>query len=819
MDELLEHIFLKKANSSAEWFSKTLQEIPNLKEKIGKFPDELSFTFMEISVNGEKDLVMAPAEFDFKPDSNGILYMSSLLQALNTLGTLEESLENVEQRISSELFLIVEEEIKKSSEKLKKSHMSRNKMVDKFVLIPTGLNNVSRDEFYFFCPILREMLSVLILKLLVIVYIFKFITETVQKLKPSSAVENTTETPLSLAIQAAFREVKNFATSIIYSYSSPSEVFSNPLSDISEILKNSKLKSTIDNSDLFTFSMSTAEPIVNEIRSMAIKVNEKDRELSKKVASALNIDPYTSSKKDLGHKQIVKPSIQYLQVLYNQIIIFFEIVKGMLPPSEDEGPLNQLNTINQNIIASFEAIIEKEYIPFVENYMIHELVSAFKGSDSSNWIELSDSSSSIINTKCTIGKKSDSILCSYLTFVRLICESCKLIYFIPSHQESFEKIMEQLCDQLLDKSEIKLRDLILVKCSGEEDTSSNLLCFSVQFAKNTEIRSILGQNTLLQGAANVEYNRLLSEKESIVMESLKGDRSIGKNELLFDPKVIRDLALLQRSFEQVQELMFSGTTCPMTRIVRGDEDKNLCLHVYEEGRKTIFKLSSSFDAKLIVFCELLGKLGLTCLFTLHCEIRTHAFYFLDLAFREGSYKLDNVMILSGGGGGITEPDPYILNWTGDLLTLSDSLSDWFPLSKYLFIFDGLSILIDSILVNNFQYIKGINGEGLRKLGTNTTAIIQILTQILPPSQVSLPKSTEYYRLAQIPSDQLMSEIQASTAKFTFLQYRALLDSAYREAFQREESSESARKAFTNNLTTLKYIKGVVSNENEKDKTK
>lgn len=790
MDELLQHIFLRKPNSSTEWFSKTFQEIPNLQERIGKLPDEYSFTYMEITTNGEKDLVIAPAEFDFKPDSNSLLYVSSLLQSLNTLGTLDECLENIEQRISSELFLIVENEIKKSATKLKKSQMSRGNVSDKFVLVPTGMNNVSRDEFYLFCPILREMSNVIIAKLLVIVNVFKFITETVNSLKQTS----DTESLLGLAMQSALREIKNYVTSIIYSHSSPSEIFSNPLSDISDILKNSKTKSTNDSGDLFTFSMNINDAIISEIRSMAIKVNEKEKESSKKIASALNIDPYTSSKKDIGHKQVVKPNIQYLQVLYNQVVTFFDILKGFNTESDSSFA---------SVMASFSSIMEKEYIPFVENYMVHEIVSAFKGSDSSNWVDFSESND-YLSFDSSIGKKSDSILCSYLIFVRLMCELCKLIYFIPSYQESFERMMELLCDQLLDKSEIKLRDLILVKYNGEDDTSSNLLCFSVQFAKNAEIRDILSQNALLSGGNCQMVNSLISEKEAVVMERLKGDRSIGKNELIFDSKVLREIALLQRSFEQVKKLIFMGksgansTSNSMTRIVEEAESKNLNLHVYEDGKKTIFQLGTSFDAKFSIFTELLEKLAQTCLYTLHCEIRTHSFYFLDLAFREGSYKLEMI------SPNCHEPDPYVLNWTNDILTLSDSLSDWFPVSKYLFLFDGLSLLIDSILVNNFQYIKSINREGLGKLTTNTTAIIQILTQILPPNQVSLPRSSEYYRLAQVAKDDLMQEIQACGTKFTFLQYRALLNLAYYDELQKEDN-EAARKSYTNHLTMLKYM--------------
>lgn len=768
-----------------------------VQDRIGILPDEISTTFLEISSTGEKDMIMAPAEFDFKPDSNSIIYVSSLLQALNTLGTLKESLENIDQRVSSEFFSIVEEEIKRSSEKLKKSHNARSEINEMFVLVPTGMNIITRDEFFLFSPILREMIGLIISKFIVILNIFKFISESVQ----SFVTFSEGQSPFDSSIQAAYREIRSFASNIIYdnngSVNGSSETFSNPLGDIAEILKNSNLRSTVDKTDLFTFSFHVDEDIATEIKSMPINIKEKDREAAKRISSALNIDPFISSKADAGHKKIVKPNIQYLQALYNPIVIFSDIVRDL---RTDDAVLVDSN---ESIMKYFENAVEKEYIPFLETYMVHELVSAFKGRDSSNWVDFSTLSSSEAGMALTfdssVGKKADSILCSYLTFVKLMCESCKLIYFLPTHQESFENIMEQLCDQLLDKSEVKLRDLLLVKYNGEDDSASNLLCFSVQYAKNAEIRSILSQNTLLSESANVNLNRLLSEKEILLMERLKGDRSIGKNELLFDPKVIREMALLQRSFEQVKNLIYAGkySSKPgMTKIVPGT-DGNLNLHVYEGGRKTIFNFGSSFDAKITVFSELLEKLAQTCLFTLHCEIRTHSFYFLDLAFREGSYKIEKV--------GSHEPDPYILNWATDLLNLSNSLSDWFPLSKYLFLFDGLALAIDSILVNNFQYIKEINLDGCSKLSTNTTVIIQVLTQVLPPTEVQLPKSTEYYRLSRVSDENLMTEIQASGDKFTFSQYRALLDLAHRDALQSENNNEIARKSYADHLTLLKYI--------------
>lgn len=688
--------------------------------------------------------------------------------------------------MSTELFQLVEGHIKTAAERLRKSRL-RPETQDKFVLIGTGMSSVSRDEFHTFCPILRELASIITAKLIVIADVFKFVTQAIINMKEDDSYFASVETPVRVAVQAVQREMKSFAMSVLYDSLSSAGSFFNPVADISEILKGSKTRSTVDKSDLFQFDMVSDPAVVSEIMSMSSAVRERDRATGKRIASSLNIDPYATSKKDLGHRQVVKPNIQYLMLLYQPIRLLTETVETLLDKDAASLP---------SILPAFDQAVEREYIPFVESYMLHELVAAFKGTESSSW---ADHSANAIKQDIPIGRNASSVLCCYLTFVRLFSQISRLVYFLPNYQAPFERVMEQLCDQLLDKSEVKLRDLILAKFSAEEDLASNLLCLSVQLARNAEIRSILAQNTLLHGYADAQLNRLLAEKETIVMERLKGDRSIGRSELISEPKTLRDLALLQRSFEQLRALIFSGRhsahqNAQDTIKLVSDESSGMHLHVCEGGRKAVIKMSAAFDAKFSVFSDLLDKLALTCLFTLHCEIRTHCFFYLDLAFREGQYRLDRAT---------GEPDPYVLNLTADLLELSSCLSDWFPLSKYCFLFDGLSGTIDAILVNNFRYIKTINTAGWKKLASSLTALVQILTQILPPSEVSLPAASEYYRLASVDGERLMEEIQASSVKFTFMQYKALLDVLYHDALQ-QESNEAARRAYMNHITSLKY---------------
>ena len=55
------------------------------------------------------------------------------------------------------------------------------------------------------------------------------------------------------------------------------------------------------------------------------------------------------------------------------------------------------------------------------------------------------------------------------------------------------------------------------------------------------------------------------------------------------------------------------------------------------------------------------------------ELRVHGFYFLDLAYREGSYDLDEF---------VNEPDPYVSSLASDLMRFESLMAEWLPYSRY-----------------------------------------------------------------------------------------------------------------------------------------
>ena len=136
---------------------------------------------------------------------------------------------------------------------------------------------------------------------------------------------------MQYAIQAAHREMKSYAMSIVYGNRSPSSVFSNPITEISDILKENKSSNkptaapTDVSNEIYQFSYHVEDYLLTEIKSMPITMKEKDKLTAKKVIATIPVDVYASTKKSLGHKLIVKPNVQYMALLFEPLKLFTEV--------------------------------------------------------------------------------------------------------------------------------------------------------------------------------------------------------------------------------------------------------------------------------------------------------------------------------------------------------------------------------------------------------------------------------------------------------------------------------------------------------------
>lgn len=112
------------------------------------------------------------------------------------------------------------------------------------------------------------------------------------------------------------------------------------------------------------------------------------------------------------------------------------------------------------------------------------------------------------------------------------------------------------------------------------------------------------------------------------------DRSLHRNELIFDHKVIRKMCLLFLSLDRLSKLLENPQAGKLSLLQPDLESGDLaCSYLGVEPHEA-FLFSSEFATFYSKFKRSVKQLSQTCLLSLRCELRSQCMYFLDLAFRE-----------------------------------------------------------------------------------------------------------------------------------------------------------------------------------------
>ncbi len=95
--------------------------------------------------------------------------------------------------------------------------------------------------------------------------------------------------------------------------------------------------------------------------------------------------------------------------------------------------------------------------------------------------------------------------------------------------------------------------------SPSSEATSTFVAISSTFVQSSDLRDVLLQHSMLtSGSESAGMNGVLAQKELLLLEALKGDRSLHRHEVIFDHRVIRSIALLQRSLEELPRILSDG---------------------------------------------------------------------------------------------------------------------------------------------------------------------------------------------------------------------------------------------------------------------
>lgn len=115
--------------------------------------------------------------------------------------------------------------------------------------------------------------------------------------------------------------------------------------------------------------------------------------------------------------------------------------------------------------------------------------------------------------------------------------------------------MLSLMSVFLEKCDAKFRELVTSRPAGPDEVPSmdaSFVAISSVFVAHPSLRDLLMQHSMLSGAEDADSDLMLVEKESILMEKLKNDRSLHRGEIIFDPRLLRSIILLQRSLVTIR---------------------------------------------------------------------------------------------------------------------------------------------------------------------------------------------------------------------------------------------------------------------------
>lgn len=169
-----------------------------------------------------------------------------------------------------------------------------------------------------------------------------------------------------------------------------------------------------------------------------------------------------------------------------------------------------------------------------------------------------------------------------------------------------------------------------------------------------------------------------------------------------------------------------------------------------------------FEALLQTYHQLIDMI----LFTMRLEVRVITVYYLDLAMRNGNYQIDD---------DASKPDPNIVKVNTEINELDEAASRTLTEEERRFLFDGVGLLMDKILMSATRTIKYATNQGAKKMLRNISALQQNLKTIVTwPVGTDFSLSRRFWELRLIDPKEWLDGLRTHKPEFSFDEYECLL---------------------------------------------
>nr|GAT47843.1 Sec8 exocyst complex component specific domain-containing protein [Mycena chlorophos] len=727
------------------------------------------------------------------PESDSFSYIETLLESFAVLGKLGSALDNIGQRLPSEIFALVDTTLDEVAERVEYGRPGST-----FSL--SGLPGRS-DGVYTFCTdsststsskaawkvsnlrlvalessakqvdheTLKDLFWTTYSKLDAVAQGLRVVYEVANRIgsrrdfKDASGAKPGSLFPLSEIWAPVQAEVRTLIYDYLVDENQGSVSGRNPISSINEILREGKF-SRDKSKAVFRFADTDAK-----MTSKALKSHEDEltRVLKDTMPGLVQTSESTvqaalstvgTDDRMLGagqhHRLLISPDAFHVTVLFQPTLAFLDRVADVLPSGMESA---------RESTAVLDDFVLRVYLPQLEDKVTSLFHHAVTGLEAFQ----PDPSSSRLSPEPLV-KASTQLMA-------LINSLCAMLLKSPFHRENYSRLILSVMIQFYQRCSDRFQDLVSVPNPKDLEAEAQP-ALAAQWAQRSELAPCLTEMLTTSDEDLPKQQQLCRQETHLEMDFL-GQKTIQHSDLIVSIRNLGALASLYRSVawfaselsilkSTPEETLLSPTNIELVSAITPLTAAFLpTLPAMPSGDKLQLPLSREMSLRFQALLKTYEQLSELILDSIRVDIRCRAIHYLEASLKFGNYTIER----EAG-----EPDPYVVDLNNELSECNDFATTCLPQAQRRFVFMGLSNLIEQLLISGARHLRLPTTFGIKKILRNILALQQsIRTLTNDKHSTEFERAKRYYLLFNLTPQDMLDKIREKQ-EFTFDEYQTML---------------------------------------------
>ncbi|KAJ7071200.1 exocyst complex component sec8 [Mycena amicta] len=709
------------------------------------------------------------------PESDSFSYIETLLESFAVLGKLGSALDNVGQRLPSEIFALVESTLDEVEERAEYGRAGstfslsgasgRSESVYTFCTDSASSSIISKAAWKVSNlrlvalessakqgdhEILKDFFWTTYSKLDAVAQGLRVVYEVANRIgsrrdfKDASGAKPGALFSLSETWTPVQAEVRTLIYDYLVDENQGSVSGRNPISSINEILREGRF-SRDKSKAVFRFADTDAK-----LTSKALKSHEEEltRVLKDTMPGLVQTAP------GQHHRLLIRPDAFHVTALFQPTLAFLDRISDVLPSGIESA---------HESTAVLDDFVLRVYLPQLEEKVSFLFHQAFTGPEAFQ----PDPSSSRLS--------SEPLVKASTQLMALINSLCAMLLKSPFHRENYSRLILGVMIQFYQRCSDRFQDLVSVPDTKDTNAEPQP-ALAAQWAQRSELAPCLAE-MLTSSENDLPKQQQLCRQETNLEMDFLGQNAIQRTDLVVSIRNLGALASLYRSVAWFaaelsilkttpEDTMLSPTNLEPLSAVTPYTPFLPTLPVVLPADKLQLPLSREMALRFQALLKTYEQLSELILDSIRIDIRCRAIHYLESSLKFGNYTIER----EAG-----EPDPHVVDLNNELSECNDFASTCLPKRERRFVFMGLSNLMEQILISGARHLRLPTPFGIKKILRNILALQQsIRTLTNDQDSTEFERAKRYYLLFSVTPQEMLDGIRRKQ-DFTFDEYQVMLN--------------------------------------------